>query len=161
HDLLTRLVADYPDQPEYAYRLGELLNNRGIQLAPRGQPADAERWLREALAVFDRLCARVANTERPLARARGRASLGALLLTPRRPGPALEQLRAAVDGLEPLVRLVALDRDRRDILECRKELGRAYDNLGAALDRSGQPEAAMKAFREAIARLTKLSDECP
>ena len=65
-------------------------------------------------------------------------------------------MRAAADGLGDLVRDHPHDPDH---LEYVKELGRANDNLGAALLRAGQADAAETALRAAVRRTGELADQ--
>src|SRR5439155_1733548 len=69
--------------------------------------------------------------------------------------PALAQLRAAADGL------VDLAHDPDDRFEHVKELGRALDNLGAALLRYGHTQEAESAFRTAVSQFERLSNDFP
>ncbi|HEY1381662.1 MAG TPA: serine/threonine-protein kinase, partial [Gemmataceae bacterium] len=141
---LRQLADAHADRPGYRLRLGDLLVDRAAQFYRRRRLAESEDAFRQALAEFDRLCRDAPTSEHRFSRAKAQANLGAVILVAGRSGPALDELRKAVDWLTDLVR------DFPGRPEYVKELGQAAYNLGNALYQNGQLAEAERAYRDAV-----------
>ncbi|MFC8660381.1 tetratricopeptide repeat protein [Streptomyces parvus] len=134
-------------RPEFRPELAAALDGLAAHLNRSGDPA-GRRIAEEAVALYRELAA-----ERPEALGAGlAAALGTLAGSPAADGGPEEALPPAREAVELL-------RDRGDGLL--PELARALQVLGTLLERSGDDEGAVEAFREAVALHRSLALETP
>lgn len=149
-ELALRTLAAAPgDDPA---RRAEALRDVGVTLAEVGRAADAERYQREAVALFRELTATDPDRFRPRLAAL-LVNLGATCSDRGRPEEALRCEEEAVD----LFRLVAADHPGA----VTRDLTTAVSNLAVTFAELGKPLAALAPSREAAVLWRQLADEDP
>jgi serine/threonine-protein kinase len=155
-DLLVRLAAEDPGDPEYRHALADSYTYRGEVLRTSGRPDDAGKDYEEARQILRRLADEF--PDRPAYRqdlARAHYNLGILYKDTGRPREA-----EAAFG-EAISLLTALKEAHPDNPDYRQHLARGYLNLGPVLRAAGRPADAEDAYNKAIALQAELADRYP
>jgi tetratricopeptide (TPR) repeat protein len=149
-ELTLRTLAATPDGDPA--RRGEALRDVGVALGAVGRAADAERYQREAVALFRELASADPHRFRHRLAAL-LANLGATCSDLDRPEEALRCEEESVD----LLRLVAADRPGGVM----RDLTMAVSNLAVTFAELGKPLAALGPSREAVGLWRQLAGTYP
>jgi tetratricopeptide (TPR) repeat protein len=136
-ELQERLAADFPDQPDHAFHVGELWINQGGCLGTLGRQADSEAAYRRALAVLGPLVKRFPDNSSYRRRlALAWSSLGMQLLAA---GQMAEAESSSRQGLDLRAQLV---REAPTNALFRNDLTQSQNNLSVLLLRAKRPQEA-------------------
>jgi serine/threonine protein kinase/Flp pilus assembly protein TadD len=154
--LSEKLIADYPDVPQYRRGLANSYNHLGIVLVGLGKHKEAEAAYRQALAVQEKLVAdfpNVAQYRQDLALSHNNL---AHLLEHRG-----EHTEAEAAYRRAIVLQERLTYEHPGMPDYRQDLALSYSNLGNLLDNRGRYVEAETAHRQALALRKKSVDEFP
>ena len=162
-EMLTTLVAEYADRPDYRDALAHTHNMRGELLRDHEEHrATAAAAYEEALEVQSTLVEQLAGGRLPdgrdprVALARTYNNRGILLHDTRDNAAAEMSYREAIGILEEIA-TAHDDADDGSGDDHRLELSRVYNNVGALYDQTGRPEEARTAFELAVTHLETLA----
>jgi serine/threonine-protein kinase len=155
-ELFRRLAADFPDQADYRFELGQSLSSLGVLFEETQRLPEAEAAYREALPIRQQLV--VAYPDRSdyrFALANSYDDLAIVMKRSRRPKEAETAFGEAIQlGRQ----LVADFPDRPDY---RRTLALIDNNLAILLATTDRPRDAEPAFRESLTLLNKLVADSP
>jgi serine/threonine-protein kinase len=152
---LQSLVNEHPKDPRYQESLANLLINLGRFYYYDGRMAPAEEAYRQALAYFvPRTRGQSASWYKAVT-GTAYVNLAKLLRDTGRRGPAEEAYGEARRLFEELVRA------HPDVLFYAGVIGRIQEGTGKLLLESGEPEAALRRYAEAIATLEAVQARDP
>ena len=149
-NILSKLVQDYPQVPEYQSLLAATQMNLGIFYLGNGWYERAETALKEAGSIYAKLVRRPDVLPEDLQfLARSHALLGIAYCHANRTEKAEEVQRQALRIFQTLAQ------EHPDVVEYAYDVGRCRMELGLTADRGRRPEVALAEIAEAIEILEK------